>query len=93
MDISGVDLSATSAGMAGLLPGSEPLSKGGGDLLGLICPELGVAPLVDPGTDLEDERPTPVGGRGRVHASFSDIGRGLWTCHVLSWRWGSCRRW
>ena len=34
---------------------------GGGDLLGLICPELGVAPLVDPGTDLEDERPTPVG--------------------------------
>ena len=35
--------------------------KGGGDLLGLICPELGVAPLVDPGTDLEDKRPTPVG--------------------------------
>ena len=32
-----------------------------GDLLGLICPKLGVAPLVDPGTDLEDERPTPVG--------------------------------
>ena len=27
----------------------------------MICPELGVAPLVDPGTDLEDERPTPVG--------------------------------
>ena len=32
-----------------------------GDLLSLICPELGVAPLVDPGTDVEDERPTPVG--------------------------------
>ena len=67
MDISGVDLSAgrlpaMSGGMDGLLPGREPLSKGGGgDLLGLICPELGVAPLVDPGTDLEDERPTPVG--------------------------------
>ena len=30
-------------------------------MLGLICPELGVAPLVDPGTDLEDEQPTPVG--------------------------------
>ena len=30
-------------------------------MIGLICPELGVAPLVDPGTDLEDERPTPVG--------------------------------
>ena len=27
----------------------------------MICPELGVAPLVDPVTDLEDERPTPVG--------------------------------
>ena len=32
---------------------------GGGDLLSLICPELGVAPLVDPGMDLEDELPTP----------------------------------
>ena len=32
---------------------------GGGDLLSLICPELGVAPLVDPGTDLEDELPSP----------------------------------
>ena len=61
MDIRGVDLSAgrlpaMSAGMDGLLNGREPLSiggggGGGGDLLGLICPELGVAPLVDPGTD------------------------------------------
>ena len=25
----------------------------------MICPELGVAPLVDPGTDVEDERLTP----------------------------------
>ena len=70
MDISGVDMSAVrlpamSAAMDGLLPGREQLSTGGGggggDLLGLICPELGVTPLVDPGTDLEDERPTPVG--------------------------------
>ena len=30
-------------------------------MVGLICPELGVAPIVDPGTDLEDELPTPVG--------------------------------
>ena len=30
-------------------------------MIGLICPELGIAPLVDPGTDLEDELPTPVG--------------------------------
>ena len=67
MDISVVDMSAVrlpamSATMDGLLPGREQLSTGGGgDLLGLICPELGVTPLVDPGTDLEDERPTPVG--------------------------------
>ena len=65
MDISGVDLSAIrfpamSAPVDGLLPGRKHLSTGG-DLLGLICPELGVAPLVDPGMDLEDEWPTPVG--------------------------------
>ena len=36
-------------------------SVGGGDLVGLICPELGVAPLVDPGSDLDDELPTPFG--------------------------------
>ena len=53
-------LPAVSAGMDVLPHGSEPLSSGGGDLLGLICPELGAAPLMDPGTDLEDERPTPV---------------------------------
>ena len=35
-------------------------------MLGLICPELGVAPLVDPGTDVEDERPTPVGSPSPV---------------------------
>ena len=28
-------------------------------MLSLICTELGVTPLVDPGTDLEDELPTP----------------------------------
>ena len=30
----------------------------GADLLSLICPELGVAPLFDPGTDCEDELPS-----------------------------------
>ena len=34
-------------------------SGGGGDLLSLICPELGVTPQVDPGTDLEDELSIP----------------------------------
>ena len=67
MDISGVDLSAirapaVSAGAVILPPVNVSCcSVGGGDLLGLICPELGVTPLVDPGTDVEDERPTPVG--------------------------------
>ena len=28
-------------------------------MLSLICLELGVTQLVDPGTDMEDERPTP----------------------------------
>ena len=28
-------------------------------MLSLICPELGVTPLADPGMDLEDELPTP----------------------------------
>ena len=32
---------------------------GGGDLLSSIWPELGVAPLVDPGTDCEDKLPAP----------------------------------
>ena len=42
------------------LPNMNSHSEGGGgDLLSLICPELGVAPLVDPGTDCEDELPTP----------------------------------
>ena len=45
----------------------EPLFDGG-DLLGLICPELGVVELgvVDPGTDVEDERRTPVGSPSPV---------------------------
>ena len=68
MDISGVDLSAgrlpaVSAGVDVLPNEREPSFSGGGggDLIGLICPELGFAPLVDPGTDLEDELPTPAG--------------------------------
>ena len=41
------------------LPNASSHSGGGGDLLGSICPELGVVPLVDPGTDCEDELPAP----------------------------------
>ena len=68
MDISGVDLwadrlPAVSAGMDVLPHKREPSfgGGGGGGLDWIVCPELGVAPLVEPGTDLEDERPTPVG--------------------------------
>ena len=64
MNISGVDVSvsrasAVSAEAAAFPPEREQSFGGGGELLSLICPELGVAPLVDPGTDLEDELPTP----------------------------------
>ena len=53
----------TRAGVATAAPPKREQSfgGGGGDLLGSICPELGVAPLVDPGTDCEDELPTPAG--------------------------------
>ena len=63
INVSGVDLSeihsSTMAIEADAVPPEREQSFGGGDLLSLICPELGVAPLVDPGTDLEDELSTP----------------------------------
>ena len=65
MDVSGSErseiLSMTRAGVVAAAPPEHEQSfgGGGGDLLSLICPELGVAPLVDPGTDCEDELPTP----------------------------------
>ena len=37
----------------------QSFGGGGGDLLGSICPEIGVAPLVDPGMDCKDELPAP----------------------------------
>ena len=63
MDVSGMERaeirSMTRAGVATAAPPEREQSFGGGDLLSLMCPELGVAPLVDPGTDCEDELPTP----------------------------------
>ena len=41
------------------VPPEREQSFGGGDLLSLICPELGVTPQIDPGTDLEDELSIP----------------------------------
>ena len=64
IDVSGTELaeirSMNRAGVATAAPPKREQSWGG-DLLSLICPELGVAPLVDPGTDYEDELPTPAG--------------------------------
>ena len=65
MNVNGGDLSAiqssTMAAEADAAPPEREQSfgVGGGDLLSLICPELGATPLVDPGTDLEDELSTP----------------------------------
>ena len=60
MDVSGTELmeirSMTRARVATAAPPEREQSfGGGGGLLGFICPELGVVPLVDPGTDCEDE--------------------------------------
>ena len=46
-------------------PSNESRCSVGG-LAGIDLPELGVTPLVDPGTDVEDERPTPVGSPSPV---------------------------
>ena len=66
MDVCGTDLaeirSMHRAGVATAVPPErEQLfwGGGGGDLLSLICPELGVTPQVDTGTDLEDELSIP----------------------------------
>ena len=65
MDVTGTDLaevpSASRAGVAAEVPPEREQSfgGGGGDLLSLICPELGVTPQVDPGTDVEDELSIP----------------------------------
>ena len=69
MDVSGTDLaeirSMSRAGVAVAVPPEREQSfgggggVGGGDLLSLICPELGVTPQVDTGTDLEDELSIP----------------------------------
>ena len=61
MDITDVDLSAIQTSSISARAGAFPREQSfvGGDLLSLICPKLGATPLADPGTDLEDELPTP----------------------------------
>ena len=47
--------------MWAFFPANVACRKVGRDLVVLLCPELDVAPLVDPRTDLEDYMPTLVG--------------------------------
>ena len=103
LDISGVDLSsgrppATSASVEVLPSEHGPSFGGGGDSDGLIIPELGVAPLVDPGTDLEDETSCR---RRMVRHPLMLVSRflvirlqaSIWSWRGLSWSLGSYRRW
>ena len=41
-----------------------------------------MAPLVDPGTDLEDKRPTPLAAVDECMPLFSDVGRGRDMCSL-----------
>ena len=52
---------------------------GGGDSDGLVILELGVAPLEDSGTDLEDELPTPDGSPSTdaIQPVVSHVPRGV----------------
>ena len=66
MDVTGTDMAEIpSTSRAGVAAEVHPEREqpfgggGGGDLLSLICPELGVTPQVDPGTDLDDELSIP----------------------------------
>ena len=77
MDVSGVDLaeiqSSTMASEADTVPPKREQLFGGGDLLSLICPELDVAPLIDPGTDLEDELLTPANSPAAAHHGVAPL--------------------
>ena len=66
LDVSGIDMPAVRYSIppakTDVVPREheQPFGGGGGaDLLSFICPELGVTPLLDPETDLEDELLSP----------------------------------
>ena len=65
--------SAVSAEAAAFPPEREQSFGGGGNLLICICPELGVAPLVNPGTNLEDELPTPRPAQAEVDVDLDRV--------------------
>ena len=63
LDVSGIDMPAVRSSIPpaktdAVRPAQEQPFEGA-DLLSLICPELGVAPLFDPRTDCEEELPSP----------------------------------
>ena len=56
IDVSGTELAEIrSMARARVATAAPPEREQSFDLLGSICPELGVASLVDPGIDCEDE--------------------------------------
>ena len=64
LDVSGIDMRAVRPSIPPAKsvvapPVHEQEFGGGADLLSYICPEFGVTPLLDSGTDLEDELPSP----------------------------------
>ena len=63
LDVSGIDMLAVRSSIppakTDVVPPEHEQQFSGADLLSFICPEFGVAPLLDPGTDLEDELPSP----------------------------------
>ena len=65
VDVSGIDMLAVRSAIPPAKPVPVPpkfeqqFGGGGADLLDYIGPELGVTPLLDSGTDLEDELPSP----------------------------------
>ena len=80
IDVSGTELaeirSTTRARVATAAP-PEREQLFGGNLLCSICPELGVAPLVDPGTDCEDELPISAGPSADVGQEMDSELRGF----------------
>ena len=63
LDVSGIDMLAVRPlippAKSDVVPPEHEQQFREADLLSFICPELGVAPLLDPGTDCEDELPSP----------------------------------
>ena len=80
VDVSGIDMRAVrsviSPAESVLAPPELEKQFGGADLFDYIGPELDVSPLPDPGTDLEDELPSPDGSPMVMSVSLAYAGGG-----------------